>query len=138
EASTQQVIRVDLATGEVRRFGGAGDGPAEFRGLAQVYDAGDGRIGAFDRVRNRYVEIDVDGNFVDAVAIPTVNQLGSNYLERAGTGVLYLAAVTSFPVDSAPGARRGKGAVLRIDASPDTVTPIPGNSVFFEQDAMGG
>jgi hypothetical protein len=138
EASTQQVIRVDLASGEIRRFGGVGDGPEEFRGLTQVYDAGGGRIGAFDRVRNRYVEIDADGRFVEVVPIPSVNQLGSNYLERAGTGVLYLAAVTSFPVDSAPGARRGEGAILRLGAKVDTVTTIPGNSVFFEQDAMGG
>jgi hypothetical protein len=138
EASTQQIVVAHLASNGVRRIGRAGDGPEEFRGLAQVYDAGSGRIGAFDRVRNRYVEIDDAGRFVEVIQIPAVNQLGSNYLERAGTGALYLAAVTSFPVDSAPGARRGRGAVLRLDESIDTVTVIPGNTVFFEQDAMGG
>jgi hypothetical protein len=138
ERSTQQVIRVDLGSGAVRRWGRAGDGPEEFRGLAQVYDAGDGRVGAFDRVRNRYVEIDENGTFVEDMQVPAVNQLGTNYLERAGTGALYLAAVTSFPVNPAPGARRGGGAVLRLGEPVDTVTLIRGNAVFFEQDAMGG
>src|SRR5690606_11642959 len=136
EASTQQVIRVDLASGEVRRFGRAGDGPEEFRGLAQVYDAGNGRIGAFDRTRNRYVEIDADGRFVEVVPTPAVNQLGTNYLERAGTGVFFLAAVTTFPVDATPGRHRGQGALLRLGSRVDTLTTIPGNTVFFEQDAM--
>lgn len=138
EASTQQVIRVDLASGEVRRFGRAGDGPEEFRGLAQVYDAGNGRIGAFDRTRNRYVEIDANGRFVEVVPTPAVNQLGTNYLERAGTGVFFLAAVTTFPVDATPGRHRGQGALLRLGSRVDTLTTIPGNTVFFEQDAMGG
>jgi len=140
EGSSQQVIRVDLGTGEVARWGGSGDGPGEFRGLSGVFDVGDGKIGAHDGSRGRYVELDGEGRLVRDVGVPalgpdrpTVTLVG----EGTAASTPYVALVRGFPRSPVTGPYRGTGPVVPLAAEADTITLIRGTETFVGDGGAG-
>ncbi len=143
EGSTQEVIRVDLPSGETVRWGGAGDGPEEFRGLARLFDLGEGKVGLYDRTRRRYVELDPDGAMIAALDLMEVSETADPPLMRmAGGGAsgepsLYLAERTGLPSGSVDGPFRGTGPVMRLGESVDTLTSIRGATTFVGDGGAG-
>ena len=142
DGSQQQVIVIDPESGNTERWGGAGDGPEEFRGLARVFDLGEGRIGAYDRLRRRFVILE-GGAFLEAVSLPTIAETQDppllEVLPGQGQRVMYLAARAGLPRTPEQGAYRGSGPVVRVHAADqiDTLTMIAGNTTFAAQ-GVGG
>lgn len=139
EASTQQLIRVDIQSGESTRWGGAGDGPAEFRGLSGVFRTNERQIAAFDRIRRRYVTFDDSLRLIGESQLPDVNAAGSSLrLLAPVTGPMFLAAITNFAHDQRQGVYRGSAPLIRLNQPIDTVAFLNGRSTFSESGVIGG
>ena len=142
DRSQQQVIVIHPESGEVERWGGPGDGPEEFRGLARVFDLGGERVGAYDRLRARFVVLE-DGTFQEVTSLPRIAETQDppllELLPAQGWDVMYLAARAGLPGSPEEGAHRGSGPVVRLHSSGqvDTITTIPGNTTFVAQGAAG-
>lgn len=140
EASSQQVIRVDLGTGGVARWGGAGDGPEEFRGLSGVFDLGDGGIGVHDGSRGRYVELDGEGRLIRDTGLPALGPDRPTVIlvgEGTAAPTPYVALVTGFPRAPVTGPYRGTGPVVPLAAQEDTIALIRGAETFAGDGGAG-
>lgn len=115
EGGSQEVLHVNLSTREVSRWGGSGDGPAEFREIRAVVEGTGSRVGIVDHGRERYVEFDRAGEVV--LERPLGPFIQGPLLETAlGTGgVIYVAAADHLP-DGA-GVQRASGRVVRLSGA---------------------
>lgn len=144
EQSTQQVVQVRLASDGVRRHGGRGDGPLEFRGLSSLHDLGEGRFGAWDSRRQRLVQLDTAGTGSETPTRASLHGVSSARLHMTGTPIAFL--LTSAPMPNTPtnGPVRENGYLLRTDGPlgdgvrVDTVSVLPGASMFVTPELVGG
>ncbi|MEX2530904.1 MAG: hypothetical protein WD960_09030 [Gemmatimonadota bacterium] len=136
------MIGVPLDGADVVRMGGAGDGPSEFRRLSRVWRAGPGGVGAFDHARQRYVEFSEAGELVrdfqltggsEAGDLPSLYRVGGAADEPA----FFHALVTSFPREPTSGPYRGRGPLVRIEDTPDTIAWLAGNTTFVAGQMAG-
>lgn len=67
---------VDGATGVVREWGRAGDGPGEFRGLTATGVTGDGQVWAWDARLRRISLFSIDGAFLESWPVRTSLEAG--------------------------------------------------------------
>jgi hypothetical protein len=138
EASTQQVIRVRLADGRFERFGGAGDGPLEFRGLRQVYATRPEHFAAYDARRRRFVELGPDGALVAETAVPLVQTGAIEYLQPLAAGGFVLGSISGFGPPGQANRYRGRSPIVRIrEGTLDTLTVVPGKEMFTGE-LLGG
>ena len=70
EGSTQEIIWSDPRGEVVRRVGGFGDGPQQFRGASRVFDGGDGSYFVVDAARKRIVRLSAEGGWLEDGAFP--------------------------------------------------------------------
>jgi hypothetical protein len=140
DEGSQQLIRIDLGAGAVDRWGGPGDGPEEFRGLSGVFDVGDERVGAYDRARRRFVELDRDGRLTGEVILPTLAPDPPTVIV-AGEGTdaprPHAAFITGLPRTPVTGPWRGVGPVVPLDSEADTIALIRGHESFVAEGAAG-
>jgi hypothetical protein len=142
-SGSQEVIGVQLDGDEVVRMGGAGDGPREFRRVSRVWNVGSERVGAFDHARQRYLEFTRSGDLVRQVQMPVSSETGDLprlfRVPRADGGeMFYRALVTGLPTEPSDGPYRGRGPLVRLADSPDTITWIAGNTTFVGDQMAGG
>lgn len=142
EGSTQQVIRIDLRDRGVTRFGLAGDGPAEFRGLSRLLPGTNGHVFAVDGRRRRMVEITDRGEPVREIAFPDVGRPGDRLLVEPAGPVspenAYIAIHPAVWTESRDGPYRDRGAIVRLLDPADTLAVFPGATVFASGGATGG
>jgi hypothetical protein len=133
EGSTQQILLLDVGTQSIVRLGGAGDGPAEFRGLAQVFPDHDGLVTAYDQRRRLLVTFNEDGRFVRSTRPAVDLAVGPTRVMRSGGETdtnWYIAGTGSFSVETSEGPFRGTGPVVQFGDPTDTLTLIRGTEVF--------
>jgi len=132
--STREIILFDPGSGVRARVGGAGDGPAELRSVQRVMPRGTGRVAGFDRERSRVVVFDADGTLVGGEPLPEIAvPFALPRLVPVDEDAYYLAFISGLS-DRRTGVFRGDAPLIRVDGSEvDTVTQIPGTSVFTEQ-----
>lgn len=141
ESSTQELIWVRPETGEIRRWGGEGDGPHEFRGIATLIDVAPGVVGVHDVRRSRYLEVARSGEVRSVTPIPPVQGTGFPVLRQGGGAHgdprLFLGVVSGLPEGPHPGPYRGTGPVLRLGPTVDTLTAVHGATVFSGDEVSG-
>jgi hypothetical protein len=134
EGSTQQLLLVDVGAQSVVRLGGAGDGPAEFRGLGQLVPDHDGLVTAYDQRRRRLVTFDEEGRLVrsnsPAVDLPVGPTIVARSRSETDGTRLYIAGVAHFPTEQFDGLFRGAGPVVQFADPTDTLAVIRGAEVF--------
>lgn len=139
EGSTQEIVLTDPVAGTHVRIGGEGDGPAEFRGLAAVFDAGQGRVGAFDHLRLRYVVLSPQGELLSETRLPRLasGSAGRRFLPLDDGGYLFVH-LPGVPETAAPEGTRPGGAVTLVRGEAvDTVVRIAGRLQFRGARRMG-
>lgn len=145
EGSTQQVISVDLSTWTVSRWGGAGDGPDEFRGVSRLFDLSDGSVGVYDRARLRVLQNDDEGSTREILRAeatggsgeaPLVEILGRGPEERT----VFLAYMSGLPPEPTEGSYRGTGPLVRFarGEAADTLGSVRGLTTFWHPDVGAG
>ena len=137
DGSTQEIVAVNTTSRATERIGGRGDGPAEFSNLTTLFKDSAGMVGAYDATRKRYTAFDSTGSIAEEheygdVAAPTE----SLWLFRSATAV-YGVAVDVFPRRSNTGPTRGDATLISIRPISDTITTIPGPSVFSGNGSTG-
>jgi hypothetical protein len=138
EGGTQEVVWIDLHDEEVRRFGGDGDGPAEFRGLRALFTRVDGQLGAFDAERNRIVMIDREVGLLHEESVHTYRSPGgAASVVTSGDGTRYLVNVAQAPADQwIEGWSRRTAPIIRLDPSPDTLVSMPGRETVMRSEPV--
>jgi len=138
EGSTQEVLFADLDNGRIRRAGGAGDGPEEFRDLSALYRTGNEGVWAADRRRHRMVELQWGGEVVGASSLPDLLAGGlMGHLLLDGTGSFYIAQLGAIHAPDPARTRRPMGALVRMGERADTVTMLQGQELFSNEEAAG-
>ena len=137
----QQIIQIDPVTGSIARMGGAGDGPLEFRNLAEILETPDGHLLVIDQGRRRIVELTRDGDILGESRFPPIGSPGAQprilQAGRARLETLHVAEVPGFGRSSS-GPLRGVGAVLSLADPSDTLVTFRGPALFVNRGAAGG
>jgi hypothetical protein len=137
----QQIIQIDAATGSVARMGGAGDGPLEFRNLAEILETPDGHLLVIDQGRRRIVELTRDGETVRESQFPQIRTPGAGLrILQAGPPRLERLHIAEVPglSNSTSGPFRGVGVVLSLSDPSDTLVTFRGPATFVNRGAAGG
>lgn len=134
-AGSQEVLRVERASGAILRLGGSGDGPGEFRGIERVWGTGPGQVAGFDARRQRYVEFSQEGEILQEKSLlPIADTPEFPRLHRVSRGEgaesFYQVFPTGLSPTGSPGPYRGSGPLVRLGDPPDTLTWIPGTATF--------
>lgn len=140
EGSAQQVVRVDLRTGEARRYGARGDGPHEFRGLASLHVTGGTRWAAWDMNRNRLLEFDGDDVVAEAADFPPATDgVSSARLYSTANGTRFHIFNAGFVPNPAEGVVRRETALVRLGAgAADTILMLKGPALYMTPQMAGG
>jgi hypothetical protein len=72
-SGTSEIIVVDSLGGTLVRFGGAGDGPGEFRSLDRLHRGRGDSLIALDRTLNRASLFSLDGRLGRVITLPQIN-----------------------------------------------------------------
>ena len=139
DVGSQEIIAVNVATGQVRRWGGRGYGPLEFRMLTSLAGSTAEEIVAFDQARRRVVRIDYEGELVGEWLLPESVAAGSTLrTHQSGNGAFYLAEIPNLSPPSSIGIYRGVAPLLRLKPTLDTVAMLKGAATFRSEGSIGG
>lgn len=137
EAGTQEIIRVDLATNGIQRFGGRGDGPAEFRAMRSLHPLEGPGLGVLDSGRRRFVTFDTEGRLLEAEGLAGPESVGGTLtLLKDGEGAFYTAWAPHFASGYSE-FFRGEGSLVRLGTPLDTLTTVLGVTTFVGGGVMG-
>lgn len=139
QSSNQEVIRIDLASQEVLRWGGPGDGPGEFRNITRIFEPGRGRIGLVDGSRRRYVEFDLDGQLIREANLGPYFDGSLVDVEVGPDNALYVNVGVRPP--EGRGVVRPEGLVVKVRdveaPQVDTLVSLLGPESYFSPEYMG-
>jgi len=118
--------------------GGAGDGPAEMRGVVDLELGREGSVWALDATRNRMLRYAADGQLAEAIDVPNPYWSGPNWSPRSGAH--YFVGSSRASAATPSGVSRGDVAFVRWEpgATGDTLAFVPGVEWYLFDGGAGG